>query len=82
MKAAGAPGTAAHGYRDVVHVPDEDCTEARRPTPVQARAIELLELNPHGTEFVRLSVAEWKHVDRVVIALGALGVPAPRVGER
>ena len=45
----------------------------RRPSAEQARAIDLLQYDPE-----RLTDAQWRHVDRVVIALGALGVPPPR----
>jgi len=62
----------------LLHVTAEDCTDARTPNAEQARAIALLELNPDGRATVRLSLSEWKHVDRVVRALGSLGVPAPR----
>lgn len=78
MTLPGAPGTAASGYRDVVHVTDEDVTDARHPSLEQARAIALLELNPDGHPLVRLTLAQWRHVDRVVLTLGALGVPTPR----
>jgi hypothetical protein len=59
-------------------------TESRAVTVVLAvgmllaGAIALLELNPDGRAAVRLSLAQWRHVERVVRALGSLGVPAPR----
>jgi len=62
----------------LLHVTAEDVTDARTPTAEQARAIALLELNPDGRATVRLSIAQWNHVNRVVTALGSLGVPAPR----
>ena len=65
----------------LLHVTAEDCTDARTPNAEQARAIALLELNPDGRAAVRLSLAQWRHVDRVVRALGSLGVPAPRTAE-
>lgn len=67
-----------HADTDLLHDTLADCSDARRPTAEQARAIDLLELNPDGRELVRLSLGQWRHVDRVVRALGALGVPAPR----
>jgi hypothetical protein len=63
---------------DLVHVTADDVTEARTPTPEQARAIGLLELNPSGLPVPRLSLAQWRHVDRVVRTLGSLGIPTPR----
>lgn len=65
-------------HRGFVHVTADDVTEARTPTPEQARAIGLLELNPAGLPVPRLSLAQWRHVDRVVLALGSLGIPTPR----
>lgn len=69
------------GYCDLVHVTADDVTDARTPTAEQARAIGLLELNPSGRPTVRLSLAQWRHVDRVVRALGSLGIPAPRTAK-
>jgi hypothetical protein len=65
-------------HRGYVHVPDEDTTEVRTATPAQQRAIALLELATPGCPLVRLTLAQWAWVDRVVRALGALGVPEPR----
>lgn len=66
------------GHHGFVHVTVEDVTEALVPSPEQARAIDLLELNPTGAAAVRLTWLQWEHVDRVVVQLGALGVPVPR----
>lgn len=63
------------GYRDVVHVTDEDTTEPRTPSPAQVFAIGLLELNPRGLPRPRLSLASWRHVDRVVAALAEKNRP-------
>lgn len=68
-----------HADTDRLYVADEDISDTRRPTPDQARAINLLELNPGGLQVVRLSLGQWRHVNRVVGALAALGVPPPRV---
>lgn len=76
---AGAPGTAGEGYRGLVHVTDEDCSVAAHPTAAQARAIALLELNPDGHQMVRLTVAQWRHVDRVVVQLDEMHIPSPRI---
>jgi hypothetical protein len=65
-------------HRGFVHVTDDDVTATRTPTPEQSRAIELLELAPPGCPLVRLTLAQWAWVDRVVRGLGALGIPAPR----
>lgn len=73
---AGLP--EGDGFTDLVHVTDQDVTDAKTPTAEQARAIGLLELNPDGRPTVRLTLAQWRHVDRVVRSLGALGIPAPR----
>ncbi|TKJ25250.1 hypothetical protein [Blastococcus sp. CCUG 61487] len=69
---------SSHADPDVLHDSMRDVSDARRPTAEQARAIELLELNPDGRELVRLSLAQWRHVNRVVTALGSLGVPPCR----
>lgn len=78
MSALRAGLSEEDGYRDVVHVTEQDVTDARTPTAEQARAIGLLELNPSGRPTVRLSLAQWRHVDRVVNTLRAHGIPEPR----
>jgi signal transduction protein with GAF and PtsI domain len=47
-------------------------------TPEQLRAVDLLELNPDRLPVVVLTDGQWRHVQRVVTTLGALGIPAPR----
>jgi hypothetical protein len=70
--------------------PVEDVSEVREPTGPQREAITLLELNPSGRPTMRLTLAQWRHVNRVVIALAvrdeatrtaaitAVVVPVPR----
>jgi hypothetical protein len=50
----------------VLHVADEDVYDARRLTPEQAEVLDLLELNPEGRPVARLTLAQWRQVDRVV----------------
>jgi hypothetical protein len=50
----------------VVPVGAEDITEARPITSAQAEVIDLLELNPDHRPVVRLTLAQWRQVDRVV----------------
>lgn len=63
----------AHGYPP--HIPDEDTTITRSPSPDQARALRLLEYGTPGAGLVRLSIHGWAHVDRVVAGLARMGVP-------
>jgi hypothetical protein len=53
----------------VIHVSDEDVLDARRPTPAQAEVIELLDLNPEHRPLVRLSLLQWRQVDRIAARL-------------
>ena len=53
----------------MIHVSDEDVLDARRPTPAQAEVIELLDLNPEHRPLVRLSLLQWRQVDRIVARL-------------
>jgi hypothetical protein len=53
----------------VIHDSDVDVFEARRPTPAQAEAIDLLDLNPHGRSLVRLSLLQWRQIDRLAARL-------------
>lgn len=69
----------------VDHITCDDVTEQRRPTPAEREVLDLLDLAAPGRPWVRLSLAQWRHVDRVAAALtqarapaAATGVPAPR----
>jgi hypothetical protein len=53
----------------VIHDSDEDVLDARRPTAAQAEVIELLDLNPAHRPLVRLSLLQWRQVDRVAARL-------------
>jgi hypothetical protein len=53
----------------VIHDTDEDVFDARRPTPAQAEVIELLDLNPGHRPLVRLSLLQWRQIDRVAARL-------------
>jgi hypothetical protein len=53
----------------VIHDSSEDVFDARRPTPAQAEAIDLLELNPERRPLVRLSLAQWRQIDRLAARL-------------
>jgi hypothetical protein len=44
----------------------EDISEARPITAEQAEVLDLLELNPDHRDHVRLTLAQWRQVDRVV----------------
>jgi hypothetical protein len=57
----------------VIHDSAEDVYDARRPTSAQAEVIELLDLNPAGRALVRLSVKQWRQVDRLAARLAATG---------
>lgn len=77
-------------HRGFVHVPDEDTTEMRIPTPEQLEAIEVLEFATPGCSLVRLSLAQWAHVNRAVgvlarrdaIPAGAIPEPRTPTGEQ
>lgn len=71
------------------HDRQDDCSDVHDPTPEQAEAIALLELNPTGAARPRLTVAQWRHVARVVDALAArdgrtseAAVPRPRTPDQ
>ena len=49
----------------VIHDSDADVFDARRPTPAQAEVIDLLELNPDRRPLVRLSLRQWRQIDRL-----------------
>jgi hypothetical protein len=53
----------------VIHDSAEDVFDARRPTASQAEVIELLDLNPEGRPLVRLSLLQWRQVDRLAARL-------------
>jgi hypothetical protein len=53
----------------VIHDSFEDVFDARRPTRAQAEAIDLLELNPERRPLVRLSLAQWRQIDRLAARL-------------
>ena len=53
----------------MIHDSAEDVFEARRPTAAQAEVIDLLDLNPERRPLVRLSLLQWRQVDRLVTRL-------------
>lgn len=53
----------------MIHDSSEDVFDARRPTAAEAEVIELLELNPERRALVRLSLAQWRRVDRLAARL-------------
>jgi hypothetical protein len=53
----------------VIHDSALDVSDAREPTPAQADVIDLLELNPAHRPVVRLSLKQWRQVDRVAARL-------------
>lgn len=55
----------------MIHDPYADVSDVHRPTSAQAEALDLLELNPDHAPTLRLSLAQWRHVDRVCAALAA-----------
>lgn len=55
----------------MIHDSALDVSDAREPTPAQADVIELLELNPGHRPVVRLSLKQWRQVDRVAARLAA-----------
>jgi hypothetical protein len=57
----------------VIHDSDQDVFEARRPTPAQAEVIDLLDLNREHRALVRLSLLQWRQVDRVAARLTRAG---------
>jgi hypothetical protein len=57
----------------VIHDSAEDVYDARRPSPAQAEIIELLDLNPQGRPLVRLSVLQWRQIDRLAARLALAG---------
>lgn len=57
----------------MIHDSDEDVFEARRPTPAQAEVIDLLELNREHRPLVRLSLLQWRQIDRVAARLAQAG---------
>lgn len=54
---------------DLLHDRDHDVTEARVPTAAQREALTLLEVAGPGRVLVRLTLADWRRVDRVAAAL-------------
>ena len=57
----------------MIHDPVEDVSECRRPTRAQAEVIDLLELNPARHPSVRLTLRQWRQVERVAVRLESLG---------
>jgi hypothetical protein len=57
----------------VIHESDADVFEARRPTPAQAEVIDLLDLNREHRSLVRLSLMQWRQIDRVAARLAQAG---------
>jgi hypothetical protein len=57
----------------LIHDSAEDVFDARRPTPAQAEAIDLLELNPQHRPLVRLSLLQWRQIDRLAARLACTG---------
>jgi hypothetical protein len=57
----------------VIHDSDADVLDARRPTPAQAEVIDLLDLNPGHRALVRLSLLQWRQIDRVAARLAIAG---------
>jgi hypothetical protein len=53
----------------VIHDSSEDVFDARRPTAAQAEVIDLLELNPDRRPLVRLSLAQWRQIERLAARL-------------
>jgi hypothetical protein len=53
----------------VIYDSAEDVFDARRPTPAQGEVIDLLELNPEHRPLVRLSLAQWRQIDRLAARL-------------
>ena len=53
----------------MIHDSAADVFDARRPTPAQAEVIDLLDLNPEHRALVRLSLLQWRQVDRLVARL-------------
>ncbi len=53
----------------MIHDSAEDVFDARRPTPAQAEAIDLLDLNPQHRPLVRLSLRQWGQIDRLAARL-------------
>ncbi len=66
------------------HDPCTDVSEARHPSQAQREVIDLLGLAP-AAGVVRLSLSDWRRVDRVVDALAQARtrpavIPRPRAG--
>jgi hypothetical protein len=59
----------------VLHVGAEEISEARPITSEQAEVLDLLELNPGHRDVVRLTLAQWRQVDRVLDRLTRDGHP-------
>ncbi len=57
----------------MIHDSEDDVLEAREPTPAQAEVIELLDLDREHRHLVRLSLRQWRQVDRVVDRLVGAG---------
>ncbi|WP_324277693.1 hypothetical protein [Blastococcus brunescens] len=53
----------------MIHDSALDVSDAREPTAIQADVIDLLELNPAHRPVVRLSLKQWRQVDRVAARL-------------
>jgi hypothetical protein len=54
----------------MIHDSIEDVSECRRPTGAQAEVIDLLELNPAHCPTVRLTLRQWRQVDRIASRIG------------
>ena len=67
------------------HDPCTDVSDARPPTRAQQEVLDLLGLAP-ASALVRLSLSDWRRVDRVVDALALAHtrpavIPRPRAGD-
>lgn len=57
----------------MIHDSEDDVLDAREPTPAQAEVIELLDLNREHRHLVRLSLRQWRQVDRIAERLVRAG---------
>lgn len=65
----------------MLHDSQDDVSEARDPSPGQREAIDLLALDPGHQLHVRLSLADWRRVNRLCDVLADArnpAVPSPR----
>lgn len=74
--------TAVRTDTDQWHDPMEDVSTRRRVTGVEAEVCDLLELDPAHRPWLRLSDADWRHVDALVARIEhADALPVPRSGD-